>query len=68
MNPFEIRLELLKLAQSIEFEKMMAERIRLESDWQSFKSTYPFPSLPAVQVEDVIKTAESLNTFVSKKD
>ena len=68
MNPFEIRLELLKLAQSIEFEKMMAERIRLESDWQSFNSTYPFPSLPAVQVEDVIKTAESLNTFVSKKD
>lgn len=68
MNPFEIRLELLKLAQQIENERVMSERIRLENDWHAAKSESPFPAIPTVSVEDVIKAAEALNAFVSKKD
>lgn len=68
MNPFEIRLELLKLAQQIESERVMTERIRLENDWHANSEKYPFPEVPAVSVDDVIKTAETLNAFVSKKD
>lgn len=68
MNPFEIRLELLKLAQQIENERVMSERIRLENDWHTFSNKSPFPIIPTVSVEDVIKTAETLNAFVSKKD
>lgn len=69
MNPFEIRLELLKLAQQIENERVMAERIRLENDWHAAaESTKTFPVVPTVSVEDVIKAAETLNAFVSKKD
>jgi hypothetical protein len=71
MNPFEIRLELLKLAQQIETERIMAERIRLENDWQMTRDNdtkIPFPAVPTVSVEDVIKAAETLNAFVSKKD
>ena len=72
MNPFEIRLELLTLAQRIENERLMAERIRLENDWEKANvgslTKIPFPFLPAVTVEDVIKSAETLNAFVSKKD
>jgi hypothetical protein len=72
MNPFEIRLELLKLAQQIENERVMSERIRLENDWQAQslngKAVNPFPTVPTVSVEDVIKAAEALNAFVSKKD
>jgi len=70
MNPFEIRLELLKLAQQIENERAMGERIRLENDWHSIRDDMkiPFPTVPVVSVEDVIKAAETLNAFVSKKD
>ena len=72
MNPFEIRLQLLKLAQEIENDRVMNERIRLENDWQAQsldgKAVNPFPSIPTVSVEDVIKAAETLNAFVSKKD
>jgi hypothetical protein len=71
MNPFEIRLELLKLAQQIENERAMSERIRLENDWQMIRENdtkIPFPTVPVVSVEDVIKAAETLNAFVSKKD
>jgi hypothetical protein len=70
MNPFEIRLELLKLAQHIENERVMAERIRLENDWHAVRDNMkiPFPTVPTVLVEDVIKAAEALNAFVSKKD
>lgn len=68
MNPFEIRLELLKLAQQIESERVMSERIRLENDWHAGSNKDPFPIMPTVSVDDVIKTAETLNAFVSKKD
>lgn len=70
MNPFEIRLQLLQLAYKIENERAMSERIRIENDWHALpdESKKPFPQIPSVSVEDVIKIAESLNIFVSKKD
>ena len=68
MNPFEIRLELLKLAYQIENERSMSERIRLENDWHSGSNKAPFPQIPTVSVDDVIKTAATLNAFVSTKD
>lgn len=70
MNPFEIRLELLKLAQSIELEKHMTARIKAENDWhvkREHGSEDPFPIINPISVEDVIKTAESMNAFVSTK-
>ncbi len=78
-SPFTIRLELLKLAQSIESDRIWAERNRLEMDYHttveeirrkplSSKETIPkYPSLPVVTYEDVIKVANELNKFVSNK-
>lgn len=74
MNPFEIRLELLKLAYQIENERAMSERIRAENDWHATKEKYsslsppPFPHISPVSVDDVVKTASTLNAFVSTKD
>jgi hypothetical protein len=70
MDAYEIRLELLKLAQSIESDRNWSERNRLEQDWQRQVETKPglsFPRLPDVTYEDVVRVAEELNKFVSKK-
>lgn len=77
-TPFEIRTELLQQAQSIVFEKMMAERMRLENDWSvqrdiatihshnGVHSSIPsFPQMPAVTTEEIIEEARKLNDFVS---
>lgn len=82
-SPFTIRLELLKLAQSIESDRLFAERNRLEQNWHAqkekmerlnekselqFKYCIPeYPSLPVVTYEDVVRVAEELNKFVSNK-
>ena len=69
-SPFTIRLELLKLAQSIESDRIWSERNRLEQDWNEKKLQAPgtlFPTLPVVTYEDVIKVANELNKFVSNK-
>ena len=74
-SPFTIRLELLKLAQSIENDRIWAERNRLEQDWNTVKevserkgtTVIPFPELPVVTYQDVIRVAEELNKFVSNK-
>lgn len=76
-SPFTIRLELLKLAQSIENDRVWVERNRLEQDWQQKvecnkklpKTIYPipYPELPVVTYQDVIRVAEELNKFVSNK-
>lgn len=82
MNPFEIRLELLKLAYQIEIEKIAADRNRQEQDWfvqkdlamlaaGQDKDGPELPSFPAtktVSVEDVLSAAETLNAFVSKSN
>jgi hypothetical protein len=70
MDPFTIRLELLKLAQSIESDRIWSERNRLEMDWNAArdnKQTLPYPIQPVVTYEDVIKVANELNKFVSNK-
>lgn len=82
MNPFEIRLELLKLAYQIEIEKIASDRNRQEQDWYVNKdlamvaiqqqidgpSILPFPTTKTINVEDVISAAETLNAFVSKSN
>ncbi len=75
MDAYEIRLELLKLAQSIESDRMWSERNRLEQDWnakrdhamQTEGKIPPYPNQPSVTHEDVIRVAEQLNHFVSTK-
>lgn len=78
-SPFTIRLELLKLAQSIEADRIWTERQRLEMDYNvaveeirrkplsSNTTIPPYPKLPDVTHEDVIRVAEELNEFVSNK-
>lgn len=80
MDPFTIQLELLKLAQSIESDRIWTERNRLEQDWntkveeirrrpitKADEVVPSFPHLPAVTYEDVIRVANELNKFVSNK-
>jgi len=77
-TPFEIRTELLSQAQSILFERNMAERMRLENDWNlkreewsmracnnDFGPAPSFPELPVVTTEQIIEEARKLNDFVS---
>ena len=72
-TPYEIRLELLSMAQGILMEQSMNERIRLENDWnmkcegvRAKGGTFPpFPDVPVVTSENVIALAEKLNGFVS---
>lgn len=71
-NPFEIRLELLNLAQSIVNERVWAERNRLEHDWNELKSRtsdsqpcVPFPEMPTASEEEIVELAKTLNDFVS---
>jgi hypothetical protein len=79
-TPYELRYELLMMAQSILNEQTMNVRIQIENNWNmqceaarvSAESTHTtpifpaFPSVPFVTEEDIIKTANKLNEFVSK--
>jgi hypothetical protein len=81
-NPYEIRLELLHIARDFIIEQNMNERIRLENDWglEREKASIalsngdknaalpPFPSVPNMDADTIIKLAEKLNVFVSKND
>ena len=76
MDAYEIRLELLKLAQSIESERNWSERNRLEQDWtmkreQAASRNWDIlptcPEMPTVSHKDVVRVAEELNKFVSNK-
>jgi len=72
-TPFEIRLDLLNLAQSILADKIWAERTRLENDWSAIrescekknKSVPPYPNVPNVNEDDIIALAKKMNEFVS---
>jgi hypothetical protein len=71
-----LRLELLKLAQSIELERTMSERIRKENDWNSQREVAlvrdePVPPFPNMEILDhvrIMQVARSLNEFVSTGD
>ena len=78
-TPYELRYELLMMAQSIITENLMNERIRLENDWglerekasirlsNGETNVYlpPFPAVPKIDTKDVIELARKLNEFVS---
>ncbi len=71
-NPFELRVELLHLAQSIVNDRVWAERQRLENDWNEIKERTPnsqpyvsFPVMPTASEEEIIELAKILNDFVS---
>jgi hypothetical protein len=80
-TPFELRFDLLSLAQGILNDKAFADRQRLEQDWNMKRELLmmaaaqqenvkdsdivPFPELPSVNVDDVIEMARKLNDFVS---
>jgi len=75
MTPFEIRLELLKMAKDMLTEEYYGKREQVSSDW-SVKvevaklngGTIPdHPGMPAYPTEiDIIKKATELNGFVSQ--
>ena len=74
MTPFEIRLELLKMARDMLYDSYNAERDRLTQDWNvkcdtaKAKGEVPpeHPALPAIPTEqDIITKAQTLNGFVS---
>lgn len=81
-TPYEIRLELLSMAQNILSENMYAERNRLENDWQflreiaiegirsgnQFAQAVPYPTLPTISSDEIIALATKLNEFVSNKE
>lgn len=78
-TPYELRYELLMMAQSILNEQTMYMRIQNENNWnmdcekarniaerQQNAPAFPaFPSVPFVTEEDIIRTAKKLNEFVS---
>jgi hypothetical protein len=72
-TPFELRFDLLSLAQGILNEKMWAERNRLENDWQAQVETArndktkppAFPKMPSVEPDEIVELAKKLNDFVS---
>ena len=73
ISAYHIRLELLKLAQSIEIERSMTDRIRKENDWNNQRDlanirNEPAPPFPEMEIVDhvrIIEVARSLNEFVS---
>lgn len=75
-TPYELRYDLLVLAQSILSEQNMNERLRLENDWHAKCETArgnganlpPFPFVPQYDEDHVVTMAKKLNDFVSKND
>lgn len=75
MNPYEIRLELLKLAYEILRDEHHALRQKEDLEWSEMCSLFnegkisqlPQYNLPKiVTAEDITQKAELLNTFISK--
>ena len=75
MTPYEIRLELLKMAKDMLTDDYHTKRDALNQQWHSqvdaakiAGTTSPdFPALPAFPTEDdFVKKAEALNQFVSQ--
>jgi hypothetical protein len=75
MTPFEIRLELLKMAQSMLTDDYMFKRTAVENQWNAqvdaariaCQPPPELPPLPPYPTEtDVIKKATELNSFVSQ--
>ena len=74
MTPFEIRLELLKMAKDMLYDDYNAQRDKISQDWNvkcdtaKTKGETPpeHPALPSIPSEqDIITKAQTLNGFVS---
>lgn len=71
-TPFEIRLELLKLAKETLFEPIYQKRNSLSDEFHAKltdenRGEIPFPTLPDFpSINDIVAKAEELNKFVSK--
>ena len=74
MTPFEIRLELLKMARDMLFDDYHAQSNRIQSNWHVVVETAKakgetppeHPGLPQIPSEvDIITKAQTLNGFVS---
>ena len=74
MTPFEIRLELLKMAKDMLYDDYNAQRDKIQQDWNvkcdtaKTKGETPpeHPALPTIPSEqDIINKAQTLNGFVS---
>ena len=74
MTPFEIRLELLKMAKDMLNDEYFGKREQISNDWQTKVESaklnggaipdHPgFPAIPSEQ--DIIAKASALNGFVS---
>lgn len=72
-TPYEIRLELLKLAKESLFEPVYNKRDSLKDEYYSKvtdenKGTVPYPTLPDFpSTADIVAKAEELNKFVSQQ-
>ena len=75
MNAFQLRLELLKMAQALLMEEYSYKRNASEQQWrtqvdaaQVAGTTSPdYPALPPFPTEaDIVKKSETLNNFVSQ--
>ena len=74
MTPFEIRLELLRMAKDMLYDDYNAQRDKITQDWNvkcdtaKTKGETPpeHPVLPTIPSEtDIINKAQTLNGFVS---
>ena len=74
LTPFEIRLELLKMAKELLLEDYNSSKERLVNEWQvkvesaklNGQAIPDHPAFPAYPTEnDIITKAQSLNGFVS---
>lgn len=75
MTPYEIRLELLKMAKDMLTDDYHGKRDALQQQWHTQvdaakiagTSSPDFPALPPFPTEDeIVKKAEALNQFVSQ--
>jgi hypothetical protein len=76
-TPYEIRLELLKLANEVLTTPIFQRRDALIQEWQASRETYanetgprdprPFPTLPDFpSTSEIVAKAQELNRFVSQ--
>lgn len=74
LTPFEIRLELLKMAKELLMEQYYSDKDRLTNEWQvkvdvaklNGQVIPDHPAFPTYPTEnDIINKAQSLNGFVS---
>ena len=75
MTPFEVRLEVLKLAKDLVMEEYYAKRQKIDTEFETLRNfnidkniskPISYPELPKVPSEvDIITKATILNNFVS---